>query len=75
MVSIQPHSILKAGLLAIRLFNKTIHASKKVSIHSIKHISIQYKKGMPLHIDGESLKTDMDDLAISIEPQALLVIV
>ena len=75
MVNIQPHSILKAGLLAIRLFNKTIHASKKVSIHTIKHISIQYKKGMPLHIDGESLETDMDDLAISIEPQALLVIV
>ena len=75
MVSIQPHSILKAGILAIRLFNKTIHASKKVSIRSIKHISIQYKKGKPLHIDGESLKTDMDDLAISIEPQALLVIV
>jgi len=75
MVSIQPHSLLKAGLLAIRLFNKTIHASKKVSTSSIKHISIQYKKGRPLHIDGESLETDMDDLAISIEPQALLVIV
>jgi len=75
MVSIQPHSILKASLLAIRLFNKTIHASKKVRISSIQHISIQYKKGRPLHIDGESLKTDMDNLDISIEPQALLVIV
>jgi len=75
MVAIQPHSILKAATLTIRLFNKTIHASKKVSIRSIQHITIQYKKGRPLHIDGESLETDMDDLAISIEPQALLVIV
>ena len=75
MVSIQPHSIFKAGLLSIRLFNKTIHASKKVNIRSIKHISIQYKKGRPLHIDGESLETDMDQLNISIQPQALLVIV
>jgi YegS/Rv2252/BmrU family lipid kinase len=75
MVSIQPHSILKASLLAIRLFNKTIHASNKVRISSIQHISIQYKKGRPLHIDGETLKTDMDNLDISIEPQALLVIV
>lgn len=75
MVSIQPHSILKAAALAIRLFNKTIHASKKVSIRSIQHISIQYKKGMPIHIDGESLETAIDNLVISIEPQALLVIV
>jgi YegS/Rv2252/BmrU family lipid kinase len=75
IVSIQPHSVFNAALLAIRLFNKTIYASKKVSIRSIKNISIQYKKGRPIHIDGESLETDMDHLAISIEPQALLVIV
>ena len=75
MVAIQPHSILKAATLTIRLFNKTIHASNKVSIRSIQHITIQYKKGMPIHVDGESLETDMDDLAISVEPQALLVIV
>jgi YegS/Rv2252/BmrU family lipid kinase len=75
MVTIQPHTILKAVTIAIRLFNKTIHASKKVSIRSIQHITIQYKKGMPIHIDGESLKTDIDNLVISIEPQALLVIV
>ncbi|MEI6151662.1 MAG: diacylglycerol kinase family protein [Chitinophagia bacterium] len=75
MVAIQPHSILKAATLTIRLFNKTIHASNKVSIRSIQHITIQYKKGMPIHVDGESLETDMDDLAISVEPLALLVIV
>lgn len=75
MVAIQPHSILKAATLTIRLFNKTIHASNKVSIRSIQHITIQHKKGMPIHVDGESLETDMDDLAISVEPLALLVIV
>ena len=75
MVAIQPHSILKAATLAIRLFNKTIHASKKVSIRSIQHICIQYKKCMPIHVDGESLETAIDNLVVSIEPQALLVIV
>jgi YegS/Rv2252/BmrU family lipid kinase len=75
MVIIKPHSIAKAAILAVRLFNKTIHASKKVSIRSIKQVTIQYPKGMPIHVDGEALETESDDIFISIEPQSLLVIV
>jgi diacylglycerol kinase family enzyme len=75
MVIIKPHSIVKATILAVRLFNKTIHASKKVSIRSIKQVTIQYPKGMPIHVDGEALETESDDIFISIEPQSLLVIV
>ena len=30
---------------------------------------------MPIHVDGEALETESDDIFISIEPQSLLVIV
>lgn len=75
MVTIQPIHFLNAVSLALRLFNKKIHASNKVSIQSIQSITIHYKINQPLHLDGEAILTDNKTLVIHINPLSLLVIV
>jgi hypothetical protein len=66
---------LEAGILAVRLFKKNIHESKKVHFQACNHASIHYVKNAPIHIDGENLLTDNELLKITISPLALTVIV
>lgn len=66
---------LQAGILAVRLFKKSIHHSKNVTLESCKEASIHYLNNAPIHIDGENLLTDNELLNITISPLALTVIV
>ena len=66
---------IQAGILAIRLFKKSIHHSKNVTLQSCKEASIHYLKNAPIHIDGENLLTDNELLNITISTLALTVIV
>ena len=66
---------LQAGILAVRLFKKSIHHSKNVTLESCKEASIHYLNNAPIHIDGENLLTDYELLNITISPLALTVIV
>ena len=66
---------LQAGILAVRLFKKSIHHSKNVTLQSCKEASIHYLNNAPIHIDGENLLTDNELLNITISPLALNVIV
>jgi len=66
---------LQAGILAVRLFKKSIHHSKNVTLQSCKEASIHYLKNAPIHIDGENLLTDNELLNITISTLALTVIV
>ena len=66
---------IQAGILAVRLFKKSIHHSKNVTLASCKEASIHYVKNAPIHIDGENLLTDNELLNITISPLALTVIV
>lgn len=66
---------LEAGILAVRLFNKNIHESTKVTVHPFQTTSIQYAKNAPIHIDGENLLTENELLKITISPLVLTVIV
>jgi len=65
----------KAGIIAVRLFKKSIHHSNDVHILACKTASIYYAKNAPIHIDGENLVTDNELLNITISPLALNVIV
>ena len=66
---------LQAGIIAVRLFKKSIHHSNDVHIIACKTASIYYAKNTPIHIDGENLVTDNELLNITISPLALNVIV
>jgi YegS/Rv2252/BmrU family lipid kinase len=66
---------LQAGIIAVRLFKKSIHHSNDVHILASKTASIYYAKNAPIHIDGENLVTDNELLNITISPLALNVIV
>jgi YegS/Rv2252/BmrU family lipid kinase len=66
---------LQAGIIAVRLFKKSIHHSNDVHILACKTASIYYAKNAPIHIDGENLVTDNELLNITISPLALNVIV
>jgi len=65
----------QAGIIAVRLFKKSIHHSNDVHIIACKTASIYYAKNAPIHIDGENLVTDNQLLNITISPLALNVIV
>jgi YegS/Rv2252/BmrU family lipid kinase len=66
---------LQAGIIAVRLFKKSIHHSNDVHIIACKTASIYYAKNAPIHIDGENLVTDNELLNITISPLALNIIV
>jgi diacylglycerol kinase (ATP) len=66
---------IQAGILAVRLFKKSIHHSKNVTLESFKETRIHYLNNAPIHIDGENLLTDNELLNITISPLALTVIV
>ena len=74
-VAISKLNLLEAAMISIRLFTKTIGASKKVSIDSFKEIHIECPEGSYLHMDGEALKVPATQLTIKIAPQCLRVLV
>jgi len=74
IVKIYKIGLLRAFFISIRLFKGTIHESKKVEITAATSIHVKYKKEAPIHLDGESLMTTSQDLAIKIMPKALNVI-
>jgi YegS/Rv2252/BmrU family lipid kinase len=75
LVKIDILNKLQAGIIAVRLFKKSIHHSNDVHIIACKTASIYYAKNAPIHIDGENLVTDNELLNITISPLALNVIV
>ena len=75
LVKIDILNKLQAGIIAVRLFKKSIHHSNDVHIIACKTASIYYVKNAPIHIDGENLVTDNELLNITISPLALNVIV
>jgi len=75
LVKISILNKLQAGIIAVRLFKKSIHHSNDVHIIACKTASIYYAKNAPIHIDGENLVTDNELLNITISPLALNVIV
>jgi len=75
LVKINILNKLQAGIIAVRLFKKSIHHSNDVHIIACKTASIYYAKNAPIHIDGENLVTDNELLNITISPLALNVIV
>ena len=66
---------IQACILAIRLFKKNIHQSSKVDVIASSNARILYAKNAPIHMDGENLFTDSEELKISISPLALEVII
>lgn len=74
VVKIHEIGLLRAFFIAIRLFKGNIHESKKVEVIKTKEINIYYQSNAPYHLDGESLTTESDHLAIRIIPNALNVI-
>ncbi len=74
VVKIHKIGLFRAFFIAIRLFNGNIHESKKVEIIATKTILIKYKSKAPFHLDGESIMTESEALAIKIIPKALNVI-
>lgn len=74
IVKIKNNNILMLISISIRLFLKNVHKSKGVKIYTSKISNINYGINQPLHMDGESLKTENQILEIGIIPAALNII-
>ena len=65
----------KLAFIALRLFLKNIHQSSDVEITKMDMATVKMRANQLFHIDGESLKTNKDDISISIQTKALKVII
>ncbi len=75
ITKIKKVNLWEAAFIGLRLFNKTIQAAEKVSIQSSTSLSIRYAQNQPMHLDGENIFTEVNDLHFSIKPNSLQVIV
>jgi diacylglycerol kinase family enzyme len=75
ITKIKKINLWEAAIIGIRLFNKTIQQSSKVSISSENSIKIKYAKNSLMHLDGENIFSDATDLLFTIAPNSLQVIV
>jgi diacylglycerol kinase (ATP) len=73
-IEIKSGSLWSLANLGISLFRKKLHLHPLVAISSIKNSYIQTTKGIPYHLDGESLLLESGAIAISILPSSLCVV-
>lgn len=75
IIKIKKNNLFNLLCISIRLFLKNVHKSKAVEIIPAKSFNIKYKSGQPIHLDGESIKTENAILQIEILPGILNVAV
>lgn len=73
-IFIKPGGILALTNLGISLFCKKLPSHPLVTISSIQTLELEATKGLPFHLDGESLTLTSNKVEISILPSALLVV-
>ena len=73
-ILIKPGSIFTLANLGISLFRKNLPLHPLVSVSSVQTLQIEASKGLPYHLDGESLTLTSNTIEISILPAALLVV-
>jgi YegS/Rv2252/BmrU family lipid kinase len=73
-IFIKPGGILALANLGISLFCKKLPSHPLVTISSIQTLELEATKGLPFHLDGESLTLTSNKVEISILPSALLVV-
>ena len=74
IIKIKKNNIFILMSISIRLFLKNIHNSMGVNITTANIENIKYSACQPLHIDGESIKTESTILEIGIKARALNII-
>ncbi len=74
IVKVNMGNIFQIGQLGISLFLKNIQKHQLVEIQQAKIFQIQAPIGTIYHIDGESLKTETENVVIEISPRKLKVI-
>ncbi|WP_420151769.1 diacylglycerol/lipid kinase family protein [Spirosoma sp.] len=71
---LRPFPAQAAGMLAWRLFNKTLNQSAYWRGHSITKASVQANGPLLIHVDGEPVTLSTDQVEVRILPGSLLVL-
>jgi len=74
LVTVENVSVFSALPLLVRLFNGTIHRSRRAKVAQGKHIIIRREEAAPAHLDGEPLMLPAE-LDVRIVPSSLRVLV
>lgn len=74
VIEIKPSHIWSLANLGISLFRKKLHLHPLVKITTVKSMKFEAKKGIPYHLDGESLLLENDSVEITILPASLMVV-
>ena len=74
VIEIKPSHIWSLANLGISLFRKKLHSHPLVKITTVKSMKFEAKKGIPYHLDGESLLLENDSVEITILPASLMVV-
>ncbi|MFD3407898.1 diacylglycerol kinase family protein [Aquirufa sp. HETE-83D] len=74
VIQINPGTTLQLVHLGISLFRKKLHLHPLVNIKTVKSLQFHAPKGIPYHLDGESLVLENDSVEITIIPNSLLVV-
>lgn len=73
-IQVKPGSIWSIVNLGISLFRKNLPYNPLVTISAVKSLQINAPKGIPYHLDGESLLLQSGTIEITILPSSLLVV-
>lgn len=73
-IQVKPGSIWSLVNLGISLFRKNLPNNPLVTISAVKSLQINAPKGIPYHLDGESLLLQSGTIEITILPSSLLVV-
>ena len=74
LVTIEDVSLISAVPMLVRLFNGTLHRSRRATVEQGAHITIRREREGPAHLDGEPVMLPAE-LDIRVLPRSLKVLV
>lgn len=74
LCALQPFPKQAAGILAWRLFRKTLHQSPYLQTQRFRSVTISGEGPLSIHIDGEPVELLTDTMRVQVVPNSLLVI-
>jgi YegS/Rv2252/BmrU family lipid kinase len=74
VIRVKPSNLFHIIFLGISLFSKKLHLNSRSEVSTVTLLTFHTTKGIPYHLDGESLLIENEKNLVSILPSSLLVV-
>ena len=74
LIRIKPSNLFQIIILGISLFSKKLHINSRSEVSEVTSLTFHTTRGIPYHLDGESLLVENEKNLVSILPSCLLVV-